>query len=167
MAEDLDDLLTVHHLFDVAVDGAEIFLLIQEILAALSGGFFCTDEHKRDHDERDERQRDVQNEHTHEDTHDRERAVDDLRDALADHLAQGIDVVRVHGHDIAVGMCVKVTDWQLFHMCKQVVAQIAQGSLCDCDHDTVISIGRDDTDCIKNSDTGNGLCERCKIRVVT
>ena len=34
MAEDLDNFLAFHHLFDITVDNAEIGLLLQEIFSA-------------------------------------------------------------------------------------------------------------------------------------
>ena len=40
MAEDLDDLLAVHHFLDIAVDLAQFLLLPDEELAGLSGQVF-------------------------------------------------------------------------------------------------------------------------------
>ena len=34
MAEDLDDLLAVHHLFDITIDNTKVGLLLQEIFSA-------------------------------------------------------------------------------------------------------------------------------------
>ena len=34
MAEDLDNLLTLHHLFDITIDNTKVGLLLQEIFSA-------------------------------------------------------------------------------------------------------------------------------------
>ena len=44
----------------------------------------------------------LQNQHADKDADNRDRTVDDLRNTLADHLTQRIDIVRVDRHDIAV-----------------------------------------------------------------
>ena len=41
--------------------------------------------------------------------------VDDLGNALAEQLPQGVHVVGVDGHDVAVGVGVKVLDGQRLH----------------------------------------------------
>ncbi len=69
--------------------------------------------------------------------------VDDLGNALAQKLAQGVHVVGVHGHDVAVGVGVKVLDGQGLHLVEQVVPQVAHGALADIDHDAVIAEGGD------------------------
>ena len=68
--------------------------------------------------------------------------VDDLGNALAQQLAQGIHVVGVHGHDVAVGVGIKIFDGQRLHLAEQVVPQVAHGALADVDHDAVIGKGR-------------------------
>ena len=60
-AEDLDYLLTVHHLFNVAVDGGDIFLLRDKVAWRLKlRPFFGGKEHDADHHKCDKRQRDVE-----------------------------------------------------------------------------------------------------------
>ena len=58
--------------------------------------------------------------------------VDELRQTLADHLAQGVgDIVGVDRHDIAVGVGVKVFDGQRLHMGEHFVTQVFQRALGD------------------------------------
>ena len=140
MTEDLYNLLAVHHFLNVAVDFTEVALLLNKIFSAQTGSFFCTDEHQADHYECDEGQRHVQNEHTHKDADDCKRAVDDLRNTLADHLAERIDIVCIDRHDVAVCVGIKIPDRQKLHMGKQIIAQIAQCSLSHGNHDAVVSI---------------------------
>ena len=55
MAEDLDNLLSIHHFFNITIDFSKIFLLFQEIFPALSGGFLGTKYHNCNHDHRHNR----------------------------------------------------------------------------------------------------------------
>ena len=135
VGEHLDHLLAFHHLLDVAVHLAQIPLLLDEVL----GGAFCdllgAEQHQRHHEHGNDGQ--LPAEHTHAEKHgyDGDDAGHQLRDALAEHLAQGIHIVGVHGHDIAVRMSVKIPDGQAFHVGEQLGAQIAQRALRYVDHD--------------------------------
>ena len=55
MAEDLDNLLPIHHFFNITIDFSKIFLLFQEIFPTLSGGFLGTKYHNCNHDHRHNR----------------------------------------------------------------------------------------------------------------
>ena len=74
--------------------------------------------------------------HAGEHGHDGDGAGHQLGDALADHLAQGVHIVGVHRHDVAVGVGVKIPDGQAFHVGEKLDAQVAQGTLGHVDHDT-------------------------------
>ena len=102
VTEDLDNLLAVHHFLDETVDSTKGLLLFHEVASGKSGHFFRYGKHDRYHNECCNRQRNVQNQHADKDADNRDRTVDDLRNTLADHLTQRIDIVRVDRHDIAV-----------------------------------------------------------------
>ena len=55
VTEDLDNLLSIHHFFNITIDFSKIFLLFQEIFPALSGGFLGTKYHNCNHDHRHNR----------------------------------------------------------------------------------------------------------------
>ena len=143
VAEDLDYLFALHHLLNIAVDGAEVLLLPGEIVPGAAGELGGDQQHHRHHDQRDHRQRQAEDQHADKGDDDGDGGVDDLRNALADELAQGVHVVGVDRHDVAVGVGVKVFDGQGLHLVEQVVPQVAQGALTHIDHDAVIAEGGD------------------------
>ena len=129
MAEDLDDLLAVHHLLDIAVDPAQILLLGDEeapgALDALDGK-----RHRRgNHEQRDDQQRHVEDNHRSHDAHNRHNAGNELRHGLGNHLPHGVDVVGIDAHNIAVGVRVKILDRQALHLGKELDAQVFERAL--------------------------------------
>ena len=167
VAEDLDDLLAVHHLLDIAVDPAQILLLGDEeppgALDALDG-----ERHRRgDHEQRDDQQRHVEDNHRGHDAHNRHNAGNELRHGLGNHLPHGVDVVGIDAHNIAVGVRVKILDRQFFHMAEQIFSHIMKSSLCNVYHDQIVNIYRHYTHCIKHCHLTNCFCKRCKVRMVS
>ena len=57
-------------------------------------------------------------------------------------------------------MGIKIFDWQLFHMFKQLITHIHHHSLCHIDHDTVICVSRNDSDSVKYRNPFNCMCKR-------
>ena len=72
-----------------------------------------------------------------------------LRNTLADHLTQGINIIGIDRHDISMGMCVKIFYRQSLHTLKHLISKIAQGSLADINHQTVVGISTCHTNGIK------------------
>ena len=165
MTEYLDNLLAIHHLFDKAVDFTKIPLLFYKEISGKSGHLFCHSQHDRYHNQRCNRQRDVQNQHTDKDTDNRDCTVDDLRDTLTDHLAQSINIICINRHNIAVRMRIKIFDWQLFHIAEQIISQIPQGSLGHINHGTVLNERSHNTDPVKSGHPQNCVEQRAKIRI--
>ena len=166
VGEDLDDLLAFHHLFDVAVHLAEVALLCDEVLAALLGDLLGAEEHQGHHQHGDDGELPAQHAHAGKDGNDGDGAGHQLRDALAEHLAEGIDVVGVDGHDVAVGMGVKVADGQALHVGEELDAQVAQGTLGDVDHDAGVEPGGEDAHHIDAADAHQRPGQRCKAGVL-
>ena len=134
MAEHLDDFLPGHHFLNEAVDAAQIRLLRDKVLAGQFREFGGRQHLERQQDERENRHNPRIVQHGEEHHDDGNRAVDDLRDALADELAQGVHVVGVDGHDVAVRVRVKVADRQGLHVREQVRADFEHRALTDADH---------------------------------
>ena len=89
--------------------------------------------------------------------------VQQLRHALADHLAQGINIVGIQRHDIAVGVAVKVFDGQRLHMGKHFIAQVLQGALGNVSHHTGLGKGGNNADAVKACRAGDGMGQAGKI----
>ena len=134
VAEDLDDLLTGHHLFHKGFGIGDGDLLAQEELGRTRGDG-AGREHHTDNADDDQRSQD----HAvidHDAEHHKQRDAGDghLGQALADELTQRVDVVGVVAHDIAVAVGVKVTDRQILHVAEHLLAQFAQRALGDDGH---------------------------------
>ena len=164
MAEHLDDLLAVHHLLNVAVDLAQLLLLPEEVFAGVPGQILRDQQHNADHCQRQQRQRDTEVNHRCQHADQRDDRVDQLGQALADHLAQGVDVVGVDRHDVAVGVGIKIFDGQRLHVGEHLVTQILQRALCDAGHQTVLHKDSSNTDTVERSHTQDGGGQTTEIR---
>ena len=104
VAEDLYDLLTVYHLFDISVKVCKGSLLGYEIRAALADNsldYLHNEEQRYAHNER---QTDADIEHAAEYRRDGERRRNQLTHRLREHLAQGIGIVGIEAHRVTVGV---------------------------------------------------------------
>ena len=166
MGEHLDDFLAFHHLFDVAVHLAQVTLLLDEVFAGLLGDLLGAEQHQSHHDHGDDGQLPAQHAHADEHGHDGDGAGNQLRDALADHLAQGVHVVGVHRHDVAVGVLVKILDGQALHMGEQLHTQVAQGALGHVDHDAGVEPCGQNAHHIDAAHPEQGTGQRGKVGVL-
>ena len=144
VAEDLDNLLAVQHLLDEAVHQAQVFLLLDVVLSRQPGQRRGHQQHDDGGENGDHGQQRVQHQHGDEGGDHGDAGVDDLGDALTHQLAQGVHVVGVDGHDVAVGVGVEVLDGQGLHFPEEVLAQVQHGALADGDHQAVVGVGRQD-----------------------
>ena len=141
VAEDLDHLLAVDHLLDIAVQIAQLHLLADKVAAAAAGQEPGDTEHAKDTDDDHPSECQVGDQHTHKGDQDHHAGVDDLWDALGEHLAQGVHVIGIDAHHIAVGVGVKVLDGQRLHMAEQVITDALLHTLGDGDHQPVVREG--------------------------
>ena len=137
-AEHLHHLLTLHHLLDVAVHRAKAALLRHKVRAGKRRQLFGGKQHDAHHHHGQARQRQVEHEHRTEHAHHRHHGGNQLRHALADHLAQRIDIVGVNAHDVAVRVRIEIAQRQALHMPEQVIADVAHGPLRNIDHHAVL-----------------------------
>ena len=129
VAEDLDDLLTVHHFFDVAVHAAQRLLLRDEVFARLLRKLGGSQQHENGAENHNKRQPNADRQHRAEDSHNGDHRGEYLRNALRDHLAQGIGIVGVVAHNVAMSVTVEITDGQSLHMREHIVADFLQRTL--------------------------------------
>ena len=163
VAEHLNDLLAVHHLFNVAVHRTNITLLGNKVLGRVGGKILGDQQHNPDYDQGEHRQRHAEYNHGNQHADNGNSAVQQLRHALADHLAQGINIVGIQRHDIAVGVAVKVFDGQRLHMGKHFIAQALQGALGNVSHHTGLGKGGNNADAVKACRAGDGMGQAGKI----
>ena len=145
MAEDLDHLLALGELLHEAVDLAQVLLPAAEGPAGQHGdvlGGHHDDDHGHDHEAR---HGDGQGDHLDEHGHQGEAGGEQLGDEPGHKALEGIHVVRVVAHDVAVGVVVKVADGQGLHAGEEGVPDPLQGPLADGDHHQVLGQGGGDT----------------------
>ena len=131
MREDLDDLLAVHGFLGKAFLGRKSTLLRQEEVGRAAAEHTCQGHHDCNHDQDDKRQRHGIPEH---DVDDRDHGNDgrqEVRERLTDELAQGIHVVRVVRHDVAVLVGVEVADREVLHVREHLVPDLHHRALAD------------------------------------
>ena len=138
VAEDLDDLLAVDHLLNIAVEIGQRRLLRHEVAADAAGELAHEHENERHDGAHDQRQPDADVQHAEKHDRQRKHGRHELRHGLRDHLAQRIGIVRIQAHDVAVRMRVKVADGQALHLFKHLVADALERALRDRDHAAVI-----------------------------
>ena len=145
MTKHLDDLLATDRLLYEAVHLAEIILLVGEVLRSRTAYASDRQEHECHHAERQARKREREHAHGDERHHDGDAGVHELRNRLADELAQRIDVVGIDAHDVAMAVRIEVLDGQRLHVLEHLDAQRPQRSLADGHHQSVIQVGRPDS----------------------
>ena len=134
MAKHLDNLLPGHHLLHKSFRLSNGDLLAQKILGRVACDIARCKKHAYNaghhnqaqnyavvhHDAEHRQQRDARNEH--------------LRQALAYHLAQGVHIIGIITHDVAVAVGIEILDRQVLHMAKHLFAQLFQRALRDNRH---------------------------------
>ena len=146
VAEHLDDLLTVYHLLDIAVDLAERGLLCKEEARGPAADAPDHDEHDRDAKQHEQSQPDVRDEHADEHGNNGHGGREHLRHRLTEHLLERIGIVREVAHEVAMRMRIKITDRQRLHVLEHIVADALEYALRNTDHQPVIKEGRADAD---------------------
>ena len=137
MAKDFDDLLAVHHLLDEPFRLADGFLLAHEIPRRVAADF-ARDQNHADHAEHhDQRQPEAVIEHDAQNREHDDAGHEQLREALGDHLPQGIDIVGVVAHDIAVAVRIEKADGQVLHPAEHLHPKLFERALGDDGHHAV------------------------------
>ena len=129
MVEHLDDLLAVDHLLDHALGLADVLLLRHEVARGLAAD--PARERHRHHGAADDHQPHPQRivQHDAQYRGHRHQRHQQLRKALADHLAHGVHVVCVVAHDVAALAAVEVADGQALHVLEHGHAELVQRAL--------------------------------------
>ena len=146
VVEHLDHLDAGDHLFDIAVEAAQLFLLPAEIGGGALAHGLDHQQHHAQHGDDDEGQQGREHQHHHEHADDGEAGAEDVGQGLGDHLPQGVRVVGVAGHDLAVGVGVEVFQLQSHHVVEHVRAHLPQDGGGDDHHVVLLQIAGDHAD---------------------
>ena len=151
MAENLDDLLAVHHFLYIAFRPRNVNLLAQEQAGGMAADVAGQQRHDHNAAYYNQRQPDAVIHHDAENAEEGDGGDGHLRKALADHLTQRIDIVGVITHDIAVAVRIKITDGQILHMVKHLFTKLGQRTLGDNGHQLCIADSCDQADDIHDN----------------
>ena len=108
---------------------AERDLLLQEEFARFTADVLRDEEHDEHAEEHDERQPDAVIEHDAEQEYQHGDREKEVRYALRNELADGVHVVGVMAHDVAVGVRIEILDGQALHAVEQIRSQPMQKAL--------------------------------------
>ena len=122
MVKNFDNTLSVHTLFDKTCHICEGHLLSNEVFSTLCTDLSCDKQHQKNDQNRQDREQRAQNQHGNKGNDNRKQCHQRLRDRLADHLSQGIRIIRIKTHDRTVCILVKIADRQSLHMFKHIVS---------------------------------------------
>ena len=154
MVEHLDDFLPVDCLFDESVDIAEHALLAYELDAGT--GDQLVDQHERDDREYEgeQRERHGQPHHRNQGCECGQQRGEHLREGFRDRLPQGVGVVGVSAHHVAVLVGVEVADRQALLVGEHVIADFLECALLDVDNQPAPQPGAEHADRVHDGEHG-------------
>ena len=160
MAENLDNLLPADHFFNKAIYFAKGLLLLYKVFGAAATYILYDEQHQPQKDKHEEGKPHTGTQHGNEYCCDADDGTDRVGQALADHLPQGIGIVGVVAHHIAMGMGIKVLDGQGLHVGKHIVPYGFQGALRHGDHQPCLQVGSQHTGQVNAPHHGQSLKKR-------
>ena len=163
MAEYLNYLLAMNHLFDIAVDSTDGVLLLYKKCAALAAHKLGNQHHQCHKDQHKQRQPDAQPHHRHKHCNDRDNRRKDLRHALCQHLPERIGVIGVQAHHVAAGVGVEKANGQCLHVGEHLIPDGFQNALCHNYHEPVIEQCPQDAGSIQNAQFDQRRCQTGKV----
>ena len=149
MAEHLDDLLPVHHLLEKALGLGNRLLLCNKEARRATADLFGNKEHGHYPEEHHKRHRDTVIDHNEEDGQDNGAGLQKRRERARHQFTQGIHVVGIAAHDLAVLVGVKVAERERLHLFKHRGAKLVQKALRDIGHQLVVKRNGNDRNEVK------------------
>ena len=165
VAEDLDDLLSLHHFLDKPFRLCDGALCGKEILARPAADQLCHEDDHADPEKNNDSKINTERQHDHKERDAHDAGNKKLRNGLCDHLTQRIDIVRIITHDIAVVVRIEVTDGQILHPVEHLLAHTPQVPLRDDRHELVVGRARDERDRIHPDQDADLLRDVARDRV--
>ena len=139
VAKYLYHLLSVHHFLGKALDLTKCRLLTEKEFCRAAADLFDNNGHYDNANGKHQRQPHAVVKHNAVNGDYRHRRHNKLRKALRNHLAQGINIVCVMAHYVAVIVCIKVLDGQPFHFREHFSAHFIENALSYNRHQLIIN----------------------------
>ena len=135
VAEHFDNLLTVHHFLNEALLLTHRVLQAKEVFCRAAADLLGHKEHEDDADHEKHRQPHAVPQHDTKDAGDDDHGTDECGKCLRYKLTEGIDVIGVVGHDIAVLVGVKILNGKVLHALEHGAAHLVKEALRDVRHE--------------------------------
>ena len=129
MVKDLDDLLTVHDLLNEGLALADALLLAHKVFGRAAADLAADKQHAHDAQQHHQRKPEAVVEHDEQHRRDDDARLQYGGERLGDQLAEGIDVVGVAAHDVAVLVRVKIADGKVLHFVEHRAAHFVEEAL--------------------------------------
>ena len=141
VVEHLDDLLTLDHLLNVAVEVAQSGLLPLEADPAASTDDLHHQKHQTKEGEGDQSQRPVQIQQHPDGAQERQGVGQHIGEAVVDHFGHRVDVVGEAAHEVAGLVGVEVAQGEPLQLIEQILTQGGHRALGHPHHDAGVHIG--------------------------
>ena len=141
VVKDLDDLLALDHLLDIAVHRADGLLLGGKVPAAAAADGLDHQQHHCQHGKGDGRQDGTEDDHHHDCAHKGQGAGNEACEAVVQSFGHRFDIVGIPAHQLTVGVSIEEFQGQLLHFVEQVRPELCHGVLGHMDHDPRITVG--------------------------
>ena len=152
MVEYLDDLLSLDHLLDISIDNTNVpLLLCKEVAAALTHCHYHQ-QHQSQAENGHQEQNRTGNDHHEHHAYKGQSAGNQAGKAVVHDLGDGLNIVGIAAHELAVGMGIKIAQRQRLHLGKQIPPEGIAGLLRNMDHDPGVGKGKA---CCRNIDAGH------------
>ena len=147
MVEDFHHPLAVDHLFNIAVHRTQGLLLTDEVSSGLASQIFGGEDNQGDGKQHNNEQQPTGIDKVPGNHHQGNQRGGALGNGLAYHLAQGVHVAGVAGHNVAGGVGIEIAQGQTLHLYEHLVPDGLLGALADAHHQIVIQERAEDAHC--------------------
>ena len=141
MTEGLDHLLPGEHLLDKAVHRSHVALLATEIGCRAASQPLGGEHHHSRQGNGEQCELPVEDYHARERGNDGDERTEHIGQTASHHLAQGVDIVGVHTHHVAMRVLVEELDRERLHVLKEALTQLEQHSLTHVYHQAAVEVG--------------------------
>ena len=144
MEESLYDLLSGEDLFDIPVEVREVRLQVFEIMPAVSAEEVGHIHDDRQHEQVDNGQTPVKDEHHDDDARHLHDGIDDLRESIRYQHTHRIHVAGEAGHDLAMSLGIVILHGQRLQLHEQIMPHVCKDTRSYLAHDHAVQITGED-----------------------
>ena len=165
VVEDLDDLLAADHFLDIAVELAQVLLLMAVMRLAAAAAVTDVEEHGQIAQHHEQRQPPVEDEEEQQRARDLDEALDEHGEAVVEGVGDGVHIPGEVAHDVAVPAGVEKAQGQFLQMRKEVAADVIEHFLGGLDHRLRVAQGAERAHAVDAGGEDHALDERVHIAV--